>query len=116
MGEPELPEEQYTPRQIEELEESFPKLAGGFCIRAAAEFDAAVKRRLVEESGLEQVPEEREGKIIMEFTWSDELSLLDFILSFGTAAKLLKPEPLKSRFIEMLEQLRNGYEQRVAKS
>lgn len=65
--------------------------------RVKAIFEEKHKWRIIEEYGAESFETLENGKILFSFDFTDEESILSWILSFRTGAELLKPEHLREK-------------------
>lgn len=100
--------EKFVPRDIPDY--SCDKLRhayGGVAVKVR--FDSSVKWRLVDEFGAENLSEEKDGSIVMDFTWSDVPSFYSYIAGFREAAEILAPEEYRREFSELLEKMLNIY-------
>ena len=78
-------------------------------IAVTVRFDSSVKWRLVDEFGAENLSEEKDGSIVLDFTWSDVPSLFSYIAGFREAAEIIAPEEYRREFSELLEEMLNKY-------
>ncbi|MDE6763832.1 MAG: YafY family transcriptional regulator [Oscillospiraceae bacterium] len=78
-------------------------------IAVKVRFDSSVKWRLVDEFGAENLAEEKDGSIFLDFTWSDVPSFFSYIAGFREAAEIIAPEEYRREFAELLEKMLNKY-------
>lgn len=85
------------------------KRGAGEQIKVTVRFEASCKWRLIEEYGADSFLEEPEGTLLFQFTFLDRANLIQWILSFGDKAELLKPENLRREFEETAEKIKKKY-------
>lgn len=73
-------------------------------------FSADVKWRLIDEFGAEKLEENKDGSIIMTFSWEDVPAFYRYILTFGNSAEILEPAEYKKGFAEFLKSILVKYE------
>lgn len=86
-------------------------------ISAKVKFDKSVKWRIVDEFGSELVDdfgadnymEDKDGNIVIEFTWSDVPSFFSYILGFRDSAEILEPKEYRKGFAELLKKISEKY-------
>ena len=66
-------------------------------------------RRLVEEYGPDSFIVQEDGRLLFSFGFTDEESILGWILSFRGGAKLLEPEPLRGKLSKLGRKLEEQY-------
>lgn len=81
---------------------------GGIHVRAR--FEPGCKWRLVEEFGAECFTVEPDGRLLFEADYTDVDNLMSWLLTFGSAAELLEPAPLRERLRTKLEEMLKRYE------
>ncbi len=79
-------------------------------ISAKVKFDRTVKWRIVDEFGADNLTEDKDGNIILEFTWSDIPSFFSYILGFCDSAEILEPKEYREDFSELLKKISEKYE------
>lgn len=79
-------------------------------IEVSVRFDSSVKWRLADDFGAENIVEDENGNIILDFTWSDEPSLINYIMTFGERAEIIKPEGLRRQMAKQLKLISAKYE------
>ena len=65
--------------------------------------------RLVEEYGPTSFTEQEDGKLLFSFGFTDEESVLSWILSFQGGAELLEPVSFRKKLAEIGKKLQKGY-------
>ena len=80
------------------------------CVEAVVCFDKAVKWRLIDEWGTDDFEEDKDGNIVMHFTWADASSFFDWILTFGDKAEILSPAKYRREFAEIVKRMEKRYE------
>ena len=86
-------------------EVSMPDLSTGQIfpgtIHVKALFEKEMKWRLVEEFGIHSFTETDDGKLLLSCDYTDEESLISWILSFGNKVILLEPTNVKEDIKKM---------------
>ncbi len=100
--------EQFEPREIPEYTCDKLRHTKGE-ISARVRFDSSVKWRIVDEFGADDLTEDKDGNIILEFTWSDIPSFFSYILGFRDSAEILEPEEYREEFAELLKKISEKY-------
>lgn len=77
--------------------------------RVEAVFQECHKWRLIEEYGVESFTALENGSLLFSFEFTDEDSIICWILSFKTGAELLKPEFLRERLRDIGKYLSEKY-------
>lgn len=77
--------------------------------RVKAIFEEKHKWRIIEEYGAESFETLENGNILFSFDFTDEESILSWILSFRTGAELLKPEHLRAKLKDIGNYLTEKY-------
>ncbi len=78
-------------------------------IQAVVRFDNAIKWRIIDEFGLERLEWDADGNLLLSFTWSDELSFYQYILTFGSQAEIISPIAYRERFRLLLKEIAEKY-------
>lgn len=81
---------------------------GGIHVRARLE--PSCKWRLVEEFGPACFAEEPDGRLLFEADYTDADNLMSWLLTFGSAAELLEPAPLREKLRTKLQEMLKRYE------
>lgn len=71
--------------------------------------DPEFRWRLVEEYGPDSFIVQEDGRLLFSFGFTDEESILGWILSFRGGAKLLEPEPLRGKLSKLGRKLEEQY-------
>ena len=72
-------------------------------------FDSSVKWRIIDEYGIDSFTQLENGKLYFVHESTDKYNLFSWLLTFGEAVELLKPEFLRSEFAEYLKNISNIY-------
>lgn len=100
--------ESFVPRDIPDYNcDKLRHAYGGIAVKVR--FDSSVKWRLVDEFGAENLAEEKDGSIVMDFTWSDVPSFYSYIAGFREAAEIIAPEEYRREFSELLMKMLDIY-------
>ena len=79
-------------------------------IKVTVKFDRSVKWRIIDECGADKLKYDKEGNILLTFTWSDVPSLFQFILSFDDQAEILEPAEYREEFARHVKKILSHYE------
>ena len=79
-------------------------------IKVTVKFDRSVKWRIIDECGADRLKYDKEGNILLTFTWSDVPSLFQFILSFDDQAEILEPAEYREEFARHVKKILSHYE------
>lgn len=69
-----------------------------------------VRWRLIDEFGIDSFTQLDNGKLLLEAKFSDEHSLISWILTFADQAELLEPLELRDRFKTIIQNMQNKYQ------
>ena len=72
-------------------------------------FDSSVKWRIIDEYGIDSFKQLENGKLYFIHESTDKYSLFSWLLTFGEAVELLKPEFLRSEFAKYLKNISKIY-------
>lgn len=97
-------EETFVPRQIPMPDLSNERIFPAN-IRVKALFESDAKWRLVEEFGPYCFQEQKDGRLLFEMDYSDEDSLLGWLLTFGEKAEVLEPDTVRERLLKTAERI-----------
>ncbi len=78
-------------------------------ISATVKFDKSVKWRIVDEFGADNLTEDKDGNIVIDFTWSDVPSFFAYILGFRDGAEILESKEYREEFSELLKKIWEKY-------
>ena len=67
-------------------------------IRVKALFEPDAKWRLVEEFGPHCFKEQKDGRLLFEMDYTDESSLMGWLLTFGEKARVLEPAEVREKY------------------
>ena len=79
-------------------------------IRVRALFELETKWRLVEEFGPRCFEVQKDGKLLFQMDYTDEESLLSWLLTFGGKVEVLEPESVRARLLETAKRIVWFYE------
>lgn len=79
-------------------------------IKALVRFDKSVKWRIIDEYGHGCGEYDKEGNILLSFTWSDVPSLFQYLLTFGDKAEIIEPLEYRRKFSELLKKISDKYQ------
>src|SRR5699024_12753556 len=74
-------------------------------IRVKALFEPDAKWRLVEEFGPHCFKEQKDGRLLFEMDYTDEDSLIGWLMTFGEGVEVLEPAALRERILKTAENL-----------
>ena len=74
-------------------------------IRVKVLFEPDLKWRLVEEFGPHCFKEQKDGRLLFEMDYTDEDSLLGWLLTFGEGVEVLEPAALRERILKTAENM-----------
>lgn len=72
-------------------------------IRVRALFEPEAKWRLVEEFGPSCFEEQKDGRLLFQMDYTDEDSLIGWLLTFGADAEVLEPDAVRKRLLKTAE-------------
>ncbi len=78
-------------------------------ISVTVRFSKAVKWRIVDEFGADNLTEDKDGNIVIKFTWSDVPSFFSYILGFRDEAEILEPKEYREEFARLLKKISDKY-------
>ena len=79
-------------------------------IRVRALFEPDAKWRLVEEFGPHCFEEQEDGRLLFQMDYTDEESLIGWLLTFGEKAEVLEPDSVKEKLLKTAENILSLYE------
>lgn len=82
---------------------------GGTGVSAKVRFAPSAKWRLIDEYGVGAFEEREDGWIWMVVEWSDQVSFLNWLLSFRDQAELVEPLELREEFKKILGRMGEHY-------
>lgn len=97
-------EETFSPRQVPMPDLSNERIFPAN-IRVKALFEPDAKWRLVEEFGPRCFKEQKNGRLLFEMDYTDEDSLLGWLLTFGEGVEVLEPAALRERILKTAENM-----------
>ena len=78
-------------------------------IRVKVHFEPDAKWRLVEEFGPHCFKEQKDGRLLFEMDYTDESSLIGWLLTFGEKAKVLEPAEVREKLLKTAESIASIY-------
>lgn len=78
-------------------------------IRVRALFEPDAKWRLVEEFGLRCFEEQEDGRLLFQMDYTDEESLIGWLLTFGAKAEVLEPTEVREKLLKTAESIASIY-------
>ena len=78
-------------------------------IRVRALFEPDAKWRLVEEFGPHCFEEQEDGRLLFQMDYSDEESLIGWLLTFGAKAEVMEPDSVKEKLLKTAENIVSLY-------
>lgn len=97
-------EETFIPRQVPMPDLSNERIFPAN-IRVKALFEPDAKWRLVEEFGPHCFKEQKDGRLLFEMDYTDEDSLLGWLMTFGEGVEVLEPAALRERILKTAENM-----------
>lgn len=85
---------------------------GGQC-EITVKFDSSVRWRLIDEWGSNSFKTDKNGDIIVKFTWADKLSLYNWLLTFSDKAIIISPIKCREEFLSIVQRIANKYNQEI---
>lgn len=79
-------------------------------IRVRALFELETKWRLVEEFGPRCFEVQKDGKLLFQMDYTDEDTLVNWLLTFGEKVEVLEPESVRARLLETAKRIVWFYE------
>lgn len=79
-------------------------------ITATVKFSPAVKWRIIDEFGADDLTVAEDGSIIKTFTWSDVPAFISYILTFNENAEILEPDAYRKEISLLLKKISEKYE------
>ena len=74
-----------------------------------ARIEPEYKWRLIEEYGVDSFQVQEDGSLLFTFGFSDKISIVGWIASFGGGAELLEPEELRRELAQFGEKIRRKH-------
>lgn len=78
-------------------------------IQAVILFDQSAEYRIIEEYGLDYYNKQGDGQLYFECPFTNEDYLIEWVLSFGDKAELIKPESIRKKISEEAKKLMKKY-------
>lgn len=108
MGDYQLLDESYTPRELTPETVDFNRyFKDDYYIEAV--FDSSQKYRLVEEYGTESFTQQEDGSLYTRWGFTNMEYALYWFLGFGSKVKILDPQEFQERYVQELERMRKQY-------
>ena len=97
-------EEKFVPRQVPMPDLSNERIFPAN-IRVKVLFEPDAKWRLVEEFGPHCFKEQEDGRLLFEMDYTDESSLMGWLLTFGEKARVLEPAEVREKLLKTAESI-----------
>lgn len=97
-------EEGFTPRQVPLPDLSNERIFPAN-IRVKALFEPVAKWRLVEEFGPRCFEMQEDGRLLFQMDYTDEDSLVGWLLTFGSGVEVLEPEAVREKLLQTAEKI-----------
>lgn len=79
-------------------------------VRVKVLFEPEAKWRLIEEFGRGCYTPQEDGRLLFQWDYTDEDSMLGWLLTFGDKAQVLEPETVKEKLLSTTKRLLARYE------
>lgn len=110
MDKLEITDEKFVPRSVSMPDLSNERIFPGR-IKVKAVFEPQMRWRLVEEFGPECFEEQEDGKLLFQCEYTDEESMLQWLLTFRDQVKVLEPEKLRGELLKIAEGVMEIYKE-----
>ena len=97
-------EEKFAPKQVPMPDLSNERIFPAN-IRVKVLFEPDAKWRLVEEFGPHCFKEQEDGRLLFEMDYTDESSLMGWLLTFGETARVLEPAEVREKLLKTAESI-----------
>ena len=97
-------EEKFVPKQVPMPDLSNERIFPAN-IRVKVLFEPDAKWRLVEEFGPHCFKEQEDGRLLFEMDYTDESSLMGWLLTFGEKARVLEPAEVREKLLKTAESI-----------
>ena len=97
-------EEEFEPRQVPLPDLSNERIFPAN-IRVKVLFEPEMKWRLIEEFGPQCFEKQEDGRLLFQMDYTDEDTLLGWLLTFGAKAEVLEPKIVKEKLLETAEKV-----------
>ena len=97
-------EEKFVPKQVPMPDLSNERIFPAN-IRVKVLFEPDAKWRLVEEFGPHCFKEQEDGRLLFEMDYTDESSLMGWLLTFGEKARVLEPVEVREKLLKTAESI-----------
>ena len=97
-------EEKFAPRQVPVPDLSNERIFPAN-IRVKVLFEPDAKWRLMEEFGPHCFKEQKDGRLLFEMDYTDESSLMGWLLTFGEKARVLEPAEVREKLLKTAERI-----------
>nr|WP_288723340.1 YafY family protein [uncultured Sellimonas sp.] len=96
--------EEFEPRQVPLPDLSNERIFPAN-IRVKVLFEPEMKWRLIEEFGPQCFEKQEDGRLLFQMDYTDEDTLLGWLLTFGAKAEVLEPKTVKEKLLETAEKV-----------
>lgn len=110
MDKLEITDEEFVPRSASVPNLSNEKIFPGR-IKVKAVFEPQMRWRLVEEFGSKCFEEQEDGKLLFQCEYTDEESMLQWLLTFRDQVKVLEPEKIRGELLKIAEGVMEIYKE-----
>lgn len=108
MEELEVSEQEFAQREISAPDLSDERIfPGGIFVRAL--FSPEMKWRLIENFGMHCFTQQKDGRLLFEEEYTNEESLISWLMGFGDQVEVLEPETVRNRLFYMAENMVRVY-------
>lgn len=77
--------------------------------KVRALFDASMKWHIIEEFGIDSFTEQADGRLLFEYSYSDDEGLLAWMLSCRDSVTVLEPEEIKNKLLDIASKIVDKY-------
>ena len=104
-----MADETFAPRQVPVPDLSNKRVFPAH-VRVKVLFEPEAKWRLIEEFGRGCYTPQEDGRLLFQWDYTDEDSMLGWLLTFGDKAQVLEPETVKEKLLSTAKRLLARYE------
>lgn len=104
-----MADETFAPRQVPVPDLSNERVFPAN-VRVKVLFEPEAKWRLIEEFGRGCYTPQEDGRLLFQWDYTDEDSMLGWLLTFGDKAQVLEPETVKEKLLSTAKRLLARYE------
>ena len=104
-----MADETFAPRQVPVPDLSNERVFPAN-VRVKVLFEPEAKWRLIEEFGRGCYTPQEDGRLLFQWDYTDEDSMLGWLLTFGDKAQVLEPETVKEKLLSTAKRFLARYE------